>query len=91
MAWERKKASEHPRCQKKSGGRLEKGLANLWSRKKITKKSTPVVGQNPNGKCRIRCDPRRLLFSGPILRFQIHPQKRGYNWVPEVAEFDDMR
>jgi len=37
--WEHEKASEHPTCQRKTEGGLEKGLANLWSRKKITKKA----------------------------------------------------
>ena len=40
-------------CQRKTEGGLEKGLANLWSRKKITKKAHVVVGKKPNGKCQL--------------------------------------
>ena len=32
-------ATKRPLCQRKTGDRLEKDLANLWSRKKITKKA----------------------------------------------------
>jgi len=34
-----------PLCRRKTGGGLEKGLANLWSRKSITKKACAGRGQ----------------------------------------------
>jgi hypothetical protein len=37
-AWKPKKHRKHPLPEEKRG-RSEKGLANLWSRKKITKKA----------------------------------------------------
>jgi hypothetical protein len=40
--------------QRKTAGGLEKVLANLWSRQKITKKPTLVVDQKPNGKCQLK-------------------------------------
>jgi hypothetical protein len=42
---ETKKASEHPLCQRKAEGGLEKGLANLWSKRKIPKRAYAVRGQ----------------------------------------------
>jgi hypothetical protein len=39
------KATKHPLCQRKAVGGQEKGLANLWSRKKITKKAHGGRGQ----------------------------------------------
>ncbi|MGO8926831.1 MAG: hypothetical protein ACLQU3_08075 [Limisphaerales bacterium] len=44
-AWEHKKGSEHPLCQRKTEGGLETWLANLWSRKKIKKKAHAGRGQ----------------------------------------------
>jgi hypothetical protein len=38
------------RDEEKSRADWEKGLANPWRRNKVNKKSTPVVGKNPNGK-----------------------------------------
>jgi hypothetical protein len=69
-----KKGIGTPPLPEKSGGRLEKGLANLWSRKKITKKPTLVVGQNPNGKRRIRCDPGVSYFPGRFCDSRYTPE-----------------
>jgi len=33
---------------------LKKVLANPWKRKNITKRPTPFVGKQPNGKCQIK-------------------------------------
>jgi hypothetical protein len=41
-------------CQRKTNGGQKKGLANLWSRKKIRKKGHAVVGKISNGKSQIR-------------------------------------
>jgi len=43
--WRKKMASEHPLRQRKAGSGLEKRLANLWSRRKITKKAHAVRGR----------------------------------------------
>jgi hypothetical protein len=43
--WEPKKASEPPLCQRKAEGGLENGLANLWRRKRITKRAHAVREQ----------------------------------------------
>jgi hypothetical protein len=48
------KASEHPLCTRKTTGELEIGLANLWRRKRITKKAHAGRGQEPNAKCHLR-------------------------------------
>jgi hypothetical protein len=32
-----KRASEHPLCQRKAEGGFENGIANMWSRQRITK------------------------------------------------------
>jgi hypothetical protein len=39
------KGIETPLCQRKTEGGLETGLANLWNRKKITKKAHAGRGQ----------------------------------------------
>jgi hypothetical protein len=44
--WESKKASKHPLCQRKIEDGLQKGLANLWRGKKITKKAHAGRGQD---------------------------------------------
>jgi hypothetical protein len=48
--WEHKKASA-PLCQRKTDGRIGKAdwkrLANMWRRRKITKKPRAVRGQEP--------------------------------------------
>lgn len=42
--------AKDPGAPEKNQGGHEKGLANLWSRKKITKRPTLVVGKQSNGK-----------------------------------------
>jgi hypothetical protein len=42
-----------PFTREKTIGGLEKGLANLWSRRKITKKAHATVDKKPNGKSRL--------------------------------------
>ncbi len=41
---------KRPLCQRKIEGGLEKGLANPWSGKRITKGLGLVVSKKPNGK-----------------------------------------
>jgi len=43
--WQHKKASGHPLCQRKTEVGPENGLANLWGRRKITKKAHAGRGQ----------------------------------------------
>src|SRR5208282_5709160 len=50
-------ATNRPLCQRKTGYRLEKDLANLWSRKKITKKAHAGRGLETIWEIPVYIDP----------------------------------
>src|SRR5208283_6169174 len=49
-----KKHRNTPGAREKPWANWKKGLAILWSRKRITKTPTLVVGKKPYGKCQLR-------------------------------------
>jgi hypothetical protein len=55
-------------CQRNTQGGLEKGLGNLWRRKKITKRLTLIVSKKPNGKSRLKL---KILMNGKVNCFVV--------------------
>lgn len=47
--------------RERAAGGLEKGLANLWTKRRITKKSTLVAGKKSNGQRKIPQSEKRLI------------------------------